>query len=121
MHHDKRITTNREIERRETENVSVTKVSCKKTAQKRIKGSGKNQEKQEIAIFVPSVNALTGFASKGNAAGEYRVVKSRTIMLQDEYVHSVVSKDDSETLRQDSVRSDFVHLRDHDEVTRTTT
>ncbi len=92
-----------------------------KTAQKRIKGSGKNQEKQEIATLVLSVNALTGSSSKENDAGEYRVVKKRTIIVQDEYVHTVVSKDESETLRQDSVRGDSVLVRDNDEVTRTTT
>ena len=76
---DGKQTTNREIERKRDRKRKRYKLLVQKTAQKRIKGSGKNQEKQEIATLVPSVYALTVFTSKENAAGEYRAVKNEQL------------------------------------------
>ncbi len=113
-------TTNREIDRerdREAKRYIRLKIRNETNLQKKEISVSKKSDFVK-PVLVLSVNVLTEYSNRQHACGEYRTIKRRKVIVEDEFEHIRLPGAESEKLKQKTGSEHFVNLRSGKTVTR---
>ena len=111
--------TNRDVERiRDREAKKYKKLVNGRTQSKEMK-----EPEPEAPVLLPHVNALTEYNRNRECDGGYRIRLKRRFVVEDEYVHERMRKEDviERKSKDDGRQESYVHLGKNNEVKRTTT